>query len=93
MRGSRWHGRGALRTFVSLDARTGEELLRTHTEAHPHSSVAVDVQRKRVFVGDNLGYLYALDAQTGSYEWRTKLLEDGKTAIKTTPSVLARRHR
>jgi outer membrane protein assembly factor BamB len=73
---------------VSLDARTGDEIWRTRTEAHPHSSVAVDVQRQTVFVGDNRGYLYALDARTGRDRWRQKLLEDGKTDIKTTPSVL-----
>jgi outer membrane protein assembly factor BamB len=73
---------------VALDARTGAEIWRTHTEAHPHSSVAVDVERRRLFVGDNLGYLYALDARTGATEWRRKLTEDGKTDIKTTPSVL-----
>lgn len=73
---------------VSLDARTGAEIWRARTEAHPHSSVAVDVERKMVFVGDNLGYLYALDAATGGVVWRQKLLEAGKTDIKTTPSVL-----
>ena len=73
---------------VSLDARTGQEIRRAHTEAHPHSSVAIDVDRHRVFVGDNLGYLYALDARTGALDWRQKLLEDGKTDIKTTPTVL-----
>ncbi len=73
---------------VSLDARTGQEIWRTHTDAHPHSSVAVDVERRRVFVGDNLGNLYALDAVHGGYEWRQRLLENGKTDIKTTPTVL-----
>lgn len=73
---------------VALDARTGGEIWRARTEAHPHSSVAIDVERRRVFVGDNLGYLYALDAGTGALAWRQRLLEDGKADIKTTPSVL-----
>jgi outer membrane protein assembly factor BamB len=73
---------------VSLDARTGDEIWRAPTEAHPHSSVAVDTARRRVFVGDNLGYLYALDARTGATVFRRQLLEGGKTDIKTTPSVL-----
>lgn len=74
--------------IVSLDARTGQEIWRTHTEGHPHSSVAIDVERRRLFVGDNLGYLYAVDTGTGQYDWTEKLAEDGKTDIKTTPSVL-----
>jgi len=73
---------------VALDARTGTEIWRARTEAHPHSSVAVDVGRDRVFVGDNRGFLYAFDAHSGQLVWRRQLLEDGKTDIKTTPTVL-----
>jgi outer membrane protein assembly factor BamB len=76
---------------VALDARSGAEIWRARTEAHPHSSVAVDVARSRVFVGDNRGFLYAFDAQSGRLEWRRQLLEDGKTDIKTTPTILTDR--
>jgi outer membrane protein assembly factor BamB len=50
--------------------------------------VAIDVGRSRVFVGDNRGFLYAFDALSGQLEWRRQLLEDGKTDIKTTPTLL-----
>jgi len=73
---------------VGLDARSGAEVWRARTEAHPHSSVAVDVGRSRVFVGDNRGFLYAYNAHSGQLVWRRQLLEDGKTDIKTTPTVL-----
>jgi outer membrane protein assembly factor BamB len=73
---------------VALDARSGVEIWRARTDAHPHSSVAVDVARGRVFVGDNRGSLYAFDAKTGELAWRRPLIEAGKTDIKTTPTVL-----
>jgi outer membrane protein assembly factor BamB len=76
---------------VALDARSGAEIWRARTEAHPHSSVAVDVGRSRVFVGDNHGYLYAFHARTGQLEWRRPLLEEGKADIKTTPTLLTER--
>jgi outer membrane protein assembly factor BamB len=77
---------------VALDARTGRELWRLHTVAHPHSSVAVDVAREVVFVGDNRGVLYALDAKSGHERWTRELDGvDGKADIKTTPMVIAER--
>jgi len=78
--------------ILALDARTGALLWESRTEAHPHSSVAVDVARGTVFVGDNRGIMYALDARTGELRWRRALdREDGKADIKTTPMVMADR--
>jgi outer membrane protein assembly factor BamB len=75
---------------VALDARTGEEVWRQPTEAHPHSSVAVDVSRDRVFVGDNHGLVYAFEAHTGREAWRRQLDAGatGKADVKATPMVL-----
>ncbi len=74
---------------VALDARTGEELWQRRTEGHPHSSVAVDVSRSRVFVGDNFGIVYAFDAHSGRELWRREIDRDGgKTDVKTTPTVI-----
>jgi outer membrane protein assembly factor BamB len=74
---------------VALDARNGRELWRSRTAAHPHSSVAVDVGREMVFVGDNRGILYALDAHTGSERWTRELdREGGKADVKTTPMIV-----
>jgi len=77
--------------IVALDARTGAEVWRAHTEAHPHSSVAIDVARHRLFVGDNRGTLYAYDALTGQPAWQKAVTDEGKTDIKTTPTVLTDR--
>jgi outer membrane protein assembly factor BamB len=75
---------------VALDARTGSELWKTRTLAHPHSSVAVDVQKRLLFVGDNRGVLYALDAHDGREVWRREIDRgDGKADIKTTPTVIS----
>jgi outer membrane protein assembly factor BamB len=77
---------------LALDARTGRELWQSRTSAHPHSSVAVDVARQTVFVGDNRGILYALDAMSGHERWTRELdRADGKTDIKTTPMVVRER--
>jgi outer membrane protein assembly factor BamB len=74
---------------VALDARTGRELWQRRTLAHPHSSVAVDVQKGTVFVGDNRGVLYAFDAHSGRELWRREIdRADGKADIKTTPTVI-----
>ncbi len=74
---------------VALDARTGAEIWQQPTEAHPHSSVAVDVDRALVFVGDNRGIVYAFDAHTGRERWRHELdRSDGKADVKTTPTVI-----
>jgi outer membrane protein assembly factor BamB len=52
----------------------------------------VDVGRETVFVGDNRGIMYALDARSGEARWRRVLdREDGKADIKTTPMVMADR--
>jgi outer membrane protein assembly factor BamB len=75
---------------VALNARTGSELWKTRTLAHPHSSVAVDVQKRLLFVGDNRGVLYALDAHDGRVVWRREIdRADGKADIKTTPTVIS----
>ncbi len=74
---------------VALDARTGKEVWQHETAAHPHSSVAVDVAQHRLFVGDNLGIIYAFDAMTGAALWRRELERtNGKADIKTTPTVI-----
>ncbi len=74
---------------VALDARTGALVWRQPTTAHPHSSVAVDVARSMVFVGDNSGRMYAWGARDGRPLW-TRLLAEGDTlSIKTTPTVVA----
>jgi outer membrane protein assembly factor BamB len=74
---------------VALDARTGRELWQRRTLAHPHSSVAVDVQKGMLFVGDNQGVLYAFEARSGRELWRREIdRADGKTDIKTTPTVI-----
>ena len=74
---------------VALDARTGREVWQRRTLAHPHSSVAIDVQKGMLFVGDNLGVLYAFEAQSGRELWRRELdRTDGKADIKTTPTVI-----
>ncbi len=74
---------------LALDARTGETRWEQPTEGHPHSSVAADPKRGRVFVGDNSGRLYAFDARTGEALF-THVVEPvrGRSQIKTTPSVL-----
>lgn len=74
---------------VALDAHTGATHWQQPTTAHPHSSVAIDVGRELVFVGDNAGTVYAFDARTGSQRWRRTLDRvDGKADIKTTPTVI-----
>ena len=77
---------------VALDARTGAEMWRHPVSAHPHSSVAVDEERETVFVGDNHGWMHALRARTGDVAWERRI-EGTRRAIKTTPTVLADRHR
>jgi outer membrane protein assembly factor BamB len=78
---------------VALDARSGAELWQRKTEAHPHSSVAVDIAKDLVFVGDNLGIIYAFDRRTGDEKWRRELdRDDGKADIKTTPTVIPERN-
>ena len=74
--------------IAALDARTGEELWRQPTIANPHSSVAVDVTRERVFVGDNSGTLYAFDARSGRALWRRVFADADRVSIKTTPTVV-----
>lgn len=77
---------------LALDARSGAQVWESRTEAHPHSSVAVDVTRETVFVGDNRGILYAFDARRGGLRWKRELdSQDGKADIKTTPMVMADR--
>lgn len=77
---------------VALDARTGEEIWQQPTTAHPHSSVAVDVERALVFVGDNRGIVYAFRALDGAPVWRRQLPDErGKADVKTTPMVLRER--
>jgi protein-L-isoaspartate(D-aspartate) O-methyltransferase len=74
---------------VALDARTGSLAWRRRTLAHPHSSVAIDVRRALVLVGDNLGVVYGFDAHTGDERWRRELdREGGKADVKTTPTVI-----
>jgi outer membrane protein assembly factor BamB len=74
---------------VALDTRTGAMKWRRPTQGHPHSSVAVDVGRARVFVGDNAGAAYAFDARTGEPLWRYELEAGaGQSEIKTTPTVI-----
>jgi outer membrane protein assembly factor BamB len=74
---------------VALDARTGALKWRRATLGHPHSSVAVDVGRARVFVGDNAGAAYAFDAHSGAPLWRHELESGaGQSEIKTTPTVI-----
>ena len=74
---------------VGLDARTGVERWRRRTRAHPHSSVAVDVARALVLVGDNLGVVYAFDAHSGEERWRKGLdASSGKVDVKTTPTII-----
>ncbi len=75
---------------LALDARTGEELWQQPTEAHPHSSVSVDVAKEMVFVGDNRGIVYMFHAHTGQPGWRRELDPgaQGKADVKTTPMVI-----
>jgi outer membrane protein assembly factor BamB len=74
---------------VALDSLTGDLKWRRRTRAHPHSSVAVDVGRARVFVGDNAGTAYAFDARTGAEVWTRELDRGGDDVeIKTTPTVI-----
>jgi outer membrane protein assembly factor BamB len=74
---------------VALDTDSGAVKWRRRTRAHPHSSVAVDVRRARVFVGDNAGLAYAFDAGSGAPLWRRDLKSDAEDfEIKTTPTVI-----
>jgi outer membrane protein assembly factor BamB len=74
---------------VALDSLTGDVKWRRRTRAHPHSSVAVDVGRARVFVGDNAGTTYAFDARSGEELWTRQLERGGDDVeIKTTPTVI-----
>jgi outer membrane protein assembly factor BamB len=74
---------------VALDTARGTLKWRQRTAGHPHSSVAIDVGRERVFVGDNAGTAYAFAARTGVPTWR-RVLETGPAEfeIKTTPTVI-----
>lgn len=75
--------------LVALDARTGQTVWQQPTAAHPHSSVAVDVSKGKVYVGDNHGIIYAFEAQTGQPVWQRAIeAPDGKAQIKTTPMVI-----
>jgi outer membrane protein assembly factor BamB len=74
---------------VALGTARGNVKWRRPTAGHPHSSVAVDVGRARVFVGDNAGTAYAWDAKSGEPAWK-RVLETGPAEfeIKTTPTVI-----
>lgn len=77
--------------------RTGEPLWVSERLDHfPHSSVAVDPETNRVFVGANDGIFRAYDADTGDLVWSRDFEPgdeyDPPTAdIKTTPSISASR--
>jgi serine/threonine-protein kinase len=77
------------------DPRTGRALWTSDRLDHyPHSSVAVDTDGQRVFVGANDGIFRAYDADTGELLWAHDLEPgdepDPPTAdIKTTPAVSA----
>lgn len=74
---------------LALDAHTGRRLWQQPTAAHPHSSVAVDVAREQVFVGDNRGIIYTFQGRDGRPLWRRELdRSDGKVDIKTTPMLI-----
>jgi outer membrane protein assembly factor BamB len=79
--------------LIAINARTGAPLWQWNIRAHPHSSVAVDVEREMVFVGDNLGIIHAWDATNGQKSWEIKLdpptPEGGESDIKSTPTVVA----
>ena len=78
--------------LLALDARTGDKLWQWNIRAHPHSSVAVDVDRQMLFVGDNLGIIHGWDAAAGEKAWEVRLdppTEDGgESDIKSTPTVV-----
>ncbi len=76
--------------IVAVDALTGEEVWDVAIRAHPHSSVAVSVEQNRLFVGDNLAILHAVDTETGEVAWTYQLPQpgDSQSDIKTTPTVI-----
>jgi outer membrane protein assembly factor BamB len=77
--------------FVTgLDARDGDEIWVRSIRAHAHSSVAIDVSRDKLFVGDNLAILHAYDLQSGKRVWRHQLEQtsENQSDIKTTPMVV-----
>lgn len=73
------------------DPRDGEEIWRSEKMGHwPHSSVAVDAERKIVVVGANDGVLYAFDSDDGTTLWKLNLDGGGSSAIKTTPTIASK---
>ncbi|MGM0556937.1 MAG: PQQ-binding-like beta-propeller repeat protein [Myxococcota bacterium] len=75
---------------TGLDARDGDEIWVRSIRAHAHSSVAIDVTRNKLFVGDNLAILHAWNLETGKREWQHHLPQPGENQsdIKSTPMVV-----
>lgn len=72
--------------FVAkINARNGQILwLSPYLGAQAHSSPTMSSDGRLIFVGDNNGYLTALDVDTGEFRWRFQV----GGAIKGTPAVL-----
>lgn len=68
--------------LAKMDRETGtvrwtSQLLGEQT----HSSPAVDIEKRRVFIGDNAGYVSAFDSENGSLLWKVEVGGEVKGTI------------
>ncbi len=58
---------------ICVEAENGDELWRWEPDRPSRISSGVAVQGETLYVGDNRGFLYALDTDSGSQQWRKPL--------------------
>jgi outer membrane protein assembly factor BamB len=76
---------------AGYDVASGDKIWVREFRAHAHSSPAIDTERGRLFVGDNLSILHAYDLESGDEIWSHQLDQpgDSESDIKSTPMVIA----
>lgn len=74
-------------TVYAFDLETGCMRWSFRASAEVRTAVVIDPETKRLYFGDVLARLYALDAMTGKLVWKTKVDDHSNATITGSPTI------
>jgi polyvinyl alcohol dehydrogenase (cytochrome) len=74
-------------TVYAFDLETGCMRWSFRASAEVRTAVVIDPETKRLYFGDVLARMYALDAMTGKLVWKAKIDDHSNATITGTPTI------